>query len=143
MLDNLLVEIERIQSRLVKYRNELQENEIRTRVALIDPLLRSLGWEVSDPAIVTTEYKIQGYFADYALKGPDGRIAAIVEAKKLGTPLVNHQAQMLNYANIEGISYAALTDGNQWVLYSVFEPVALSDRKLMVTIQVRNMASSQ
>ena len=39
------------------YRAVLEENKIRTRVALIDTLLRALGWDVSDPAGVMPEYK--------------------------------------------------------------------------------------
>ncbi len=38
---------------------------------------------------------------------------------------------MLNYANASGIDYAALTDGNHWELYSVFERGQLGERLLL------------
>ena len=110
----------------------LRENEIRTRLALIDPLLRTLGWDVSDPTLVTPEYEVKGRRADYALLRPDGRPAVTVEAKKLGELLTDkHREQMLNYANMSGIEYTALTDGNHWELYSVFRRVPLEERRML------------
>ena len=134
-LDELVGCIELLQERIRSHRDTLQENETRTRMALIDPLLRALGWDVFDPEVVTPEYKAGGGRADYALLRADGQPAATVEAKKLGEALSSHRMQMLNYANASGIAYAGLTDGDHWELYSVFEPVPLGDkRKLEVSI---------
>ena len=38
---------------------------------------------------------------------------------------------MLNYANASGVDYAALTDGNHWELYSVFERGQLDERRIL------------
>lgn len=130
-LDELVGCIELLQERMRSHRGALRENETRTRMALIDPLLRALGWDVFDPGVVTPEYKGDGGLADYALLRSDGRPAAIVEAKKLGEALSSHRMQMLNYANASGIDYAGLTDGNHWELYSVFERGPLNDRRKM------------
>ena len=97
------------------------ENETRTRMALVDPLLMALGWDVSDPDVVTPEFKVSGGSADYALLRADEQPAATVEAKKLGERLASHQMQMLNYANASGIDFAALSDGDHWELYNVFQ----------------------
>ena len=127
--------IELLQERIRSHRDVLRENETRTRMALIDPLLRALGWDVFDPEVVTPECKVGGGRADYALLRADGRPAAIVEAKKLGEALSSHRMQMLNYANASGIEYAGVTDGNHWELYSVFEPGQLDERrKLEISI---------
>ena len=135
VLGELVGCIELLQERIRSHRDTLQENETRTRMALIDPLLRALGWDVFDPEVVTPEYKAGGGRADYALLRADGQPAATVEAKKLGETLSSHRMQMLNYANASGIEYAGLTDGDHWELYSVFEPVPLDDkRKLKVSI---------
>ena len=134
-LGDLVGCIELLQERMRSHRDTLQENETRTRMALIDPLLRALGWDVFDPAVVTPEYKAGGGRADYALLRTDGKPAATVEAKKLGEGLSSHRMQMLNYAVASGIAYTGLTDGDRWELYSVFEPVPLDDkRKLEVSI---------
>ena len=135
VLSELVGCIELLQERIRSHRDALRENETRTRMALIDPLLRALGWDVFDPEVVTPEYKAGGGWVDYALLRTDGRPAATVEAKKLGEALNPHRMQMLNYANASGIEYAGLTDGNHWELYSVFEPGRLDDRrKLEVSI---------
>ena len=122
-LDDLVARIELLQARIRSHKAALRENETRTRMALIDPLMHALGWDVSDPGVVTPEYKVSGGWADYALLRPDGRLpAATVEAKKLGDSLASHRMQMLNYANAAGIDYAGLTDGDHWELYDVFKP---------------------
>ena len=100
-------------------------------MALIDPLMHTLGWDVSDPGVVTPEYKVSDGWADYALLRPDGRPVATVEAKKLGTVLAAHRMQMLNYANAAGIDYAGLTDGNHWELYDVFKRGQLEERRIL------------
>ena len=130
-LDDLVGCIEALKERIQSHRVVLQENETRTRMALIDPLLRALGWEVSDPSVVTPEYRVSDGWADYALLRPDGKPAATLEAKKLGESLGSHRMQMLNYANMSGIEYAGLTDGNRWELYKVFQPGPLEERRIL------------
>lgn len=133
-LDELAACIDMLKDRIQSHRASLQENESRTRMALIDPLLRALGWDVSDPVIVTPEYKVNGERADYALLRPDGQPepAALLEAKRLDERLDSHRMQMVNYANMRGINYAGLTDGNNWELYRVFEAGRpLQDRQIL------------
>ena len=129
--DNLVERIESLRSRIQTYSPALRENETRTRMALIDPLLYALGWNISDPGMVMPEHRMSGGWADYALLGFDGHPIATVEAKKLGESLASHRMQMLNYANASGIEYAALTDGNHWELYSVFEKGQLEERRIL------------
>ncbi len=131
VLDELVDRIEALKARISSHGAELRENETRTRMALIDPLLHALGWDVSDPGVVMPEHKMSGGLADYALLRPDGKPAATVEAKKLGGALASHRMQMLNYANASGVDYAALTDGNHWELYSVFERGQLDERRIL------------
>ena len=131
-LDDLVDCIELLQQRMRAHGTALQENETRTRMALIDPLLNALGWDPNDPSVVMPEYKVSDGWADYALLRPDGHPAAVIEAKKLGTMLdVKFRRQMLNYANESGIEYAGLTDGNNWELYTVFQPGRLEERQVL------------
>ena len=132
MLDELVGCIDELKSRIAKYRNSLNENETRTRMQLIDPLLRVLGWDVSDPQYIIPEFKVSDGWADYALLRDDGKPAAMVEAKKLDEPLKPaHRAQMLKYAIELGIPYTGLTDGNHWELYNVFQPVPMEDKQIL------------
>lgn len=132
MLDDLVSIIETLQKRIRDHGATLRENETRTRMALIDPLLTALGWDVSDPALVTPEYSVGNGRADYALHGSESIPAAMVEAKRLGHALSDDERmQMLNYANARGVRYAVITDGNAWELYEVFKQAPLEDRRLL------------
>ena len=132
MLEPLISTIKTLQERIEAHGVTLRDNEIRTRMSLVDPLLVALGWDTSDPAVVLPEYAVSGR-ADYALLREDGRPAAFIEAKKLGEPLDGHRMQMLNYSNAAGVDTAGLTNGDDWELYSVFERGPLSERLLLQT----------
>ncbi len=141
-LDDLVAVIETLQRRIRDHGATLRENETRTRMALIDPLLTALGWDVSDPATVTPEYNVSGRWADYALLRPDGQPAATIEAKKLGESLASHRMQMLNYSNASGVEYAGLTDGDHWELYEVFQRGQLEDRRIL-DVSIANTPAHQ
>ena len=131
LLDDLITVIETLKERIATHGPALRENETRTRMALIDPLLKALGWDTSDPAMVLPEYDVSGRKADYALLGGGGSPSATVEAKKLGEPLASHRMQMLNYSNASGVEYAGLTDGDKWELYEVFKRGQLEERRIL------------
>ena len=132
LLDDLVACIESLQERIRSYGPSLRGHETRTRMALIDPLLQALGWDVSDPGVVTPEYPVSGLKADYALLGSDGKPAAIVEAKHLGEALGgSSRMQMLTYASASGIGYAGLTDGDRWEMYTVFQQAQLEERRIL------------
>ena len=52
-LNDLVVELS---TKIDQHREILQKSESSTRYCLIDPLLTALGWDLSDPAQVLTEY---------------------------------------------------------------------------------------
>lgn len=132
LLDDLVSVIETLKERMRRHRSTLQGNEMRTRMALIDPLLTALGWDTSDPSLVTPEYAVGEGRADYALHGSEHIPAAMVEAKRLGHSLSDDERmQMLNYANARGVRYAAVTDGDAWEFYEVFKQAPLEDRRLL------------
>ena len=71
-------------------------SEASTRYTVIDPVLRSLGWDLSDPYCCCVEYQTKepvrddqgdivepGRRVDYALIGPGGYPVVLVEAKRL------------------------------------------------------------
>ena len=133
--DDLVLVIETLKERIGAHRQSLQSNETRTRMALIDPLLRALGWDTGDPALVLPEYESSGR-ADYALLGGTGKPSAVIEAKKLGELQDKNRDQMSKYAYNAGIPYAGLTDGDRWEFYVCFgEPKPLKERlRLQVSI---------
>ena len=131
LLDDLVGVIELLKERIAAHGTNLRENEIRTRMALIDPMLQALGWDTSNPSLVAPEYSLGGNRVDYALMKSDGNPLVLLEAKKLGESLASHQVQLLNYAIMSGISYAGLTDGDNWELYDVFQRRPLADKRMM------------
>ncbi len=105
--------------------------EWRTRYALIDPLLRALGWDTGDPEMCFIEWPVRdtGGRVDYALF-IDGYVAGIaagaetpvvlVEAKAMNVKLNRHVKDLEKYADGSGLQIgdvAVLTNGRQWWLY--------------------------
>ena len=131
LLDDLVSVIESLRERIRSHDAALRENETRTRMALIDPLLQALGWDVSDPAMVTPECKVSGSWADYALLNANGKPVAFLEAKRMHEPLSSHRKQMLGYCVESGVEYAGLTDGNHWELYDVFKVAPLEKKRIL------------
>ena len=130
-LGNLQSAIEKLRKTIEAHRGYLAENETRTRQVLIDPLLRKLGWDVSNPNIVQLEYRVKQGRPDYALMSK-GKPLAVVEAKRLGSDLGDDQImQALAYANAGGIPYMIITNGDTWEMYEVFKPAELEDRLLI------------
>ncbi len=108
--------------------------ETQTRYAIIDPIIRALGWDTEDPKECYPEYDLSegNTRPDYALFGDwdvediaDGGIApvVIVEAKALRRDLVDEFVEKLEQYTkeeprmTEGV--AVLTNGGEWRLYDV------------------------
>ena len=131
LLDDLVGVIETLKSRIKMHGTDLQANEIRTRMSLIDPLLNALGWDVADPGLVTAEYDVNGKRADYALLGSNGKPVVFLEAKRYGESLSNHRSQVLAYASELGIRYPALTNGDDWQVYDNLKLVPIEQRCIL------------
>ena len=107
----------------------MRRNEYRTRICLIDPVLRMLGWDVESPEMVELELELarpEGKRADYVLK-VKGQYVAIVEAKSFGSDLESKSVlkQAYRYARGANVQHFVLTNGNQWKLYSLNQGVSV------------------
>ncbi len=131
MLDDLVREIDKLKSRINEHRPALHGNEAQTRMSLIDPLLRALGWETADPALVRPEYVVGGRRADYALLNNQGDVVVFLEAKNLGENLTNHRSQVVAYASELGIRFPALTNGKDWEVYDNSQLVPIDQRRVL------------
>ena len=112
------------------------DNEADTRFKLIDQILHKvLGWNILGD--FSLERYSQSGFADYILSA-DGRDRMVVEAKRAGAALVDTHAkstqylavksaalkdaqtgltQAQNYCMNNGITFAVLTSGLEWIAY--------------------------
>ena len=110
--------------------------EDQTRYAIIDPIIRALGWETSDPSQCYPEYprhhSTYGWGrADYALlsEAPLHEIgnanvapAIIIESKAVGRDLDDSLDQLQHYVESDPkmtMGVAVLTNGVEWRLYDV------------------------
>ncbi len=66
LLDDLVGAIDILKERIRTHVPDLQANETRTRMALIDPLLQVLEWDPADPALVIPEYASDSGPVDYS-----------------------------------------------------------------------------
>ncbi len=130
LLEDLVGVIELLKERIDTHGHVLRENEIRTRVALIDPLLAAIVWNAADPASVRPEYNAGSGRADYGLLGSNGQLVASIEAKRLGESLENHEKQIFDYAWSLKVRYAGLTDGNRWYFVDLTK-IADNDRTIL------------
>lgn len=107
------------------YATSLKSNEDATRAALVDPVLRALGWNVGNPNMVEVEKTLatpKQSRVDYALYDINGTIRTIIEAKPLGQLLHSHAHQLVQYAFQFKVTSLFLTNGIEWHHYTNFSP---------------------
>ena len=93
------------------------EYEQETRVKLITPFIEALGWNKYDSREVRVEYTDPNTSnrPDYALFGPDATDPdVIVEAKRLGKDLTNHETQLHEYLRDFSTEWGVLTNGTEF-----------------------------
>ncbi len=125
--DELEKTVASVRDRIDNHRDRLKDDEMVTRMALVDPILRALGWDVADLTRVEVEhnYSRGRDSVDYALwndsfRRHSSRVkpAGFVEAKKLTDPLVygsDLKIQVDKYRYYT--KFVILTDGERWKIY--------------------------
>ena len=134
MLTDLIATIESLRDRIREHRQyfEVAAPEARTRVALIDPLLQALDWDVCNPSVVEIEAIVGPGRADYALLRAVGEPLLLLEAKRLSDSKTHH-GQLASYVVGENmrrsikIPYCAITNGSRWQVFDVFSQEGVLD----------------
>lgn len=125
--------------------------EDQTRYAIIDPIIRALGWNTADPKECFIELPMRdaegivGY-ADYALfvgrnirDIVDCKVApsVLIEAKPLRAPLDAHVEQLAWYVATTNMTegVGVLTNGVEWRLYDVGS-LALTCPRLLAIVDI-------
>jgi len=119
----LLEAIERVRERIERHGSKLSQNEMLTRYALVDPILRALGWDTEDPEQVVPEFQTEVGRPDYILCHENLRIG--VEAKRLGADEKTFEQAYLRALPLwqsREIRYYAITDGDRWILWDISKP---------------------
>ena len=141
ILESLLELVKTLKARIDAHSEQLQGSEALTRYALIDPLLRELGWDTGDPALVIPEYASGHGKADYALLS-DSKPIMMVEAKKLGTQLGPVVIQVIGYCLMEGTEHFSVTDGQRWQVYETHKTGSI-DEKRVVDFDLRDQSAAE
>lgn len=145
-LDSLLSLVEKLRERIDVHGQALRKSEGLTRSALIDPLLRELGWDTEDPALVVPEFNVGGGEADYALFRDGNRDPIMmVEAKSLGTTALRGKPreQGLGYCLIKKTPYLSITDGGHWEIYRDTNTSGDPDKKRLVQFDLKNQSATE
>jgi hypothetical protein len=121
--------VEQARARIARHPTTLGEQN--TKAALIEPVLRSLGWDVEDVDEVHREYKQRSMDnpVDYALMLED-RPVLFVEAKGLRENLDDRRwaGQILGYAAVAGVEWVLVTNGDEYRIYNTHAPVPVQDK---------------
>jgi len=122
--------LEEVRSRIAQYQGK-EMNEQNTKTALIDPILRALGWDVGDLEAVLQEYKRkpQDKPVDYALfllRTPK----LFVEAKGLRQDLNDRKwaNQIMGYAAVAGVKWIVITNGDEYRIYDACVDVPVEEK---------------
>ena len=107
----------------VKTKAPVNNHETSTRYILIDPILRALGWDLSNPAECVVEHVVarRGNYpatrVDYVLMCPTDQPAIVIEAKRIDVESDDERAldQMDRYLqDIPTAMVAVVTNGQYW-----------------------------
>lgn len=122
--------VEQLRGKIGRYQGPIGEQN--TKAALIEPVLRVLGWDVEDVDEVHREYKQRSMDnpVDYALV-LDGKPVLFVEAKGLRENLDDRRwaGQILGYAAVAGVEWVVLTNGDEYRIYNAHAPVPVQDKE--------------
>ena len=111
-------------------------SEQAAKTALVNPLLRALGWDTEDLHQVYPEYSSAGGRVDYALLIDDG-LRLLIEAKTLDAKLddLKNVTQLTTYAVTTGVRLTVLTNGDEYRIYNSHAEVPLAE-KLFQTVRL-------
>jgi hypothetical protein len=134
------------------------QREEHTRYALVDVMLRALGWDVSEPSQVKVEYRTDQppqdvRRVDYALFVPTSNDpVVIVEAKAIGSNDIAYYLgevedspdtkegdwvewdskdvdQLERYCESHSVGYGVLTNGDFWDIYDLSKEGSFKEKR--------------
>ena len=124
-----------VRKNMGEYSKECENHESNTIQYLVEPVLRGLGWDVSDPNQVRKEFKPadkRAIAVDIALI-KKGVPKVFVEAKRLDRHYDSgYSAQLDKYASYLDEGIAVLTNGRFWKVYEVIN----GDTEHLFTIDI-------
>ena len=132
MSDELHGAVLNVRRKIKQHRDRKERiSEEATKLSLIVPLLRGLGWDTTDLDEVFPEWgpEPKDNKVDFALllqRTP----RLFVEAKALDTNLDDRKwkGQIIGYAGVAGVEWCVLTDGDRYSIYNAHAPVDVDQK---------------
>jgi hypothetical protein len=108
--------------RIEKHRPLYEQSEMAVRDNIVNPILRSLGWNPENPDEVQPNVSTTEGIPDYSLL-KDNKTVLFIEVKKLSVDVEKGDVirQLARYCFGEGMEYGVLTNGSIWVLFRAFQ----------------------
>ena len=120
------------------------DSEETTKIALITPLLRLMGYDTTNPAEVRAEYTAdvgtkQGEKVDFALL-QDGKPIIFIECKSAANQLSDENiSQLYRYFSITDIQIGILTNGVEYKFFTTGEDNNRMDEKPFLDLDLLNL----
>lgn len=110
---------QQLKTAILDLHNHRFDREEAIKQYIIEPILRTLDWDISDKRrLVEREYRIGERAVDYALLQGEQPLA-FIEAKRMGSADgPKSRQQLFRYAADKGIPILVLTDGRLWEFYA-------------------------
>jgi hypothetical protein len=134
-IGNFIDQLAKVKKSAAAYQSKLLKNEAATRAVLIDPIMKALGWDISNPDMVEFERFYRDTKVDYALYDQDGNVKIIVEAKALGGNLSDLKilTSLVSYGFTYGIQELFLTNGLVWQHFYQSKPGEMEPKELDIS----------
>ena len=112
----------RAQLNKIKRTSKVESNESATCMALVQPILKELGWDIADTNQVAPQYPTGGGgLVDYSLNIPNSNRRIYIEAKPQSKNLNDKDVeQVVKYAMQDTTKIVTLTNGIVWWMYLPF-----------------------
>ena len=131
-------------SKEIKSKKEHIDSEETTKIALIIPFLRLMGYDTANPAEVRAEYTAdigtkQGEKVDIAIL-EEGQPLVFIECKQANSELTNkHISQLYRYFSITDIQIGILTNGIQYKFFTTGEDNSRMAEKPFLDVDLENL----
>lgn len=112
------------------------DSEETTKIALITPFLRILGYDTTDPSIVRAEYTAdvgtkQGEKVDFAIL-EDGEPVIFIECKPVMNELsIDNVNQLFRYISVTNVQIGILTNGLDYKFFTTDKDNRMDDKPFL------------
>ncbi len=121
-------------------------NEEGTKMSLILPFIKALGYDISNPADVSVETDCCSHGNKFGKIDisvmRDGKPSILIECKSWKEDLENHKSQLMRYFNLsEGAQLGILTNGIEYWFYTDNQTPNRMDKDPFMKIDLRNITN--